>query len=578
MADGKPAARFPRWVRLTAGGCAVAVVAATAYLVLGAGTSNAATSGLRTAAVRTGSVTQTIGLSGSVQRVDQVSASFRTAGTVTSVKVGVGAVVKAGQVLATMQTAPLKSAVAVAQANLVAAQAALDAASAASTSSSASTSSAASPSPTRTSSASGSSHTSGSGGSSGTSGSISTKPLSAATTTAQSLLQAATLACAPVLDPANPPSTPSSSPTPTPTSSSTPTPTSTASANPTPTPVSTAAVDPTPTDTSPNPTDTPTPSSTQTATPTAPTAEQLTACIQALSAVMTGQGDTAKIITSLAAMIDKAATALQNQTSSSAVSSSAGAGSGSFASASAGASGGAGGGGSTASLAVSVLKATQALATAQQDLDGATLKAPINGTVGSVGMTAGQQASTSSAIVIVGPGTAIVTVDLPLAHLGQVRVAQDVVVTPAGTTQQLPGLVESIGVLPTSTSTSSPTYPVQVSVSSAPVTLASGSIATATITLATAKDVLTVPVSAVTGVNAGAGAVQVLSGGTLTTTEVTIGAIGQGLAQISEGLKQGQLVVLADPSQPLPTANAFQRPGAVGGLSGGGFNRPGGGG
>ena len=46
--------------------------------------------------VATGSVTQSIALSGSVERVDQVTAAFRTAGTVTSVKVEVGDEVEAG--------------------------------------------------------------------------------------------------------------------------------------------------------------------------------------------------------------------------------------------------------------------------------------------------------------------------------------------------------------------------------------------------------------------------------------------------------------------------------------------------
>ena len=58
-----------------------------------------------------------------------------------------------------------------------------------------------------------------------------------------------------------------------------------------------------------------------------------------------------------------------------------------------GASAGAGGGSqSTASLAVEVLKATQALASAEQDLDAAVLKAPISGTVGQVDLVKGEPA------------------------------------------------------------------------------------------------------------------------------------------------------------------------------------------
>ena len=53
-----------------------------------------------------------------------------------------------------------------------------------------------------------------------------------------------------------------------------------------------------------------------------------------------------------------------------------------------------------------------------------------------------------------------------------------------------------------------------------------------TITLATADDVLTVPVSAVTGVSSGTGSVQVLSGSTVEAAKVTVGAVGQGKVQV----------------------------------------------
>ena len=248
-----------------------------------------------------------------------------------------------------------------------------------------------------------------------------------------------------------------------------------------------------------------------------------------------------------------------------------------------GASAGAGGGSqSTTSLAVEALKATQVLASAEQDLDAAVLKAPISGTVGQVDLVKGEPADTSSGVVIVGPGAAVVTVDLPLAQLGKVRVSQDVLVTPAGTTDEVPGLVQSIGVLPSSTSTSTPAYPVRVTVTDAPVTLASSSTATASITLATADDVLTVPVSAVSGVSSGRGSVQVLTNGTVKTTAVSVGAVGGGKVHVEQGLSEGQVVVLADPTTALPSSdstNGIRRPtSGVGGLTGqggpGGFSGP----
>ena len=149
---------------------------------------------------------------------------------------------------------------------------------------------------------------------------------------------------------------------------------------------------------------------------------------------------------------------------------------------------------------------------------------------------------------------------------------------PAGTTQTIAGIIKSIGVLPTSTTSATPTYPVVVAVSDAPLALATGAQASANVTLASATGVLTVPVSAISGVSAGVGSVDLLSGSTTTTTRVSVGAVGQGRAQILSGLTHGQTVILADPTVPLPSANALltRRLGG-GGLGGGGIGGGGGG-
>lgn len=604
MADRRP---LPRWARWTALGCSLAVMGAATYLVVDAMPSQAATAGLRTATVSTGSVTQTVSLSGSVERVDEVTAAFRTAGTVTSVRVAVGDHVEAGEVLATIDTAGLKRAVTVAQANLVAAQAALDAAGSSSTASASSASSSSSSS--SASSSSSSATRAGSGSTPSVSASaarpspsrssspargVDTSGVHAAVSGYDALVQAAVTTCQPVTGSAPVP-TPTPSPSPSPSGSASPSPSpppsgspstgSSIGATPAPTASTSAARGPATVE----------PVSLSTGS-TEPTPEQVGACVQALSAALTSAQRTASEMDRLAKELDAAAKALQQQQSQAATQGSTGQSRGGTASGtsaagatrstgSAGAAGVGGSGGgsqSTATLEVAVLKATQTLAGAQQDLGAAVLEAPISGTVGRVDLVKGEQAGTSAGVVVVGPGSAVVTVDVPLAQLGKVRVAQDVVVTPAGTTEQLPGLVQSIGVLPTSSTASTPTYPVRITVSDAPVTLAAGSTATATITLATVTDVLTVPVSAVTGVSSGTGSVQVVSGGTVKATTVTVGAVGQGSVQVEKGLTAGEVVVLADPSTPLPTNTIGLRRSTTGGVSsltgrGGGFGgRPGG--
>ncbi|CCH79514.1 putative Secretion protein HlyD [Nostocoides japonicum T1-X7] len=608
-----------RLIRRVAAGCAVAVVLAGAYLVVGTRDSDAATSSLVTSTASLGDVTQTATLSGTVERVDEVSATFPTAGTVTSVKVAVGASVREGQTLATMDTTDLKQSVSVAQADLVAAQAALEDAE----------------DGTSSTSASGATSTSGSGSASAaratTSGSTATateasvvsrsdtsarrststghgssaKPVDtskagSSVASTSTLLAAAQTACAPVV---TPPSTGTTTPTPT-SPATTPTPTSTATMTPT-TASSSTTTSPSSTSsstTSPSPTSSSPTSSSPTSPgqgPSGPTPEQVSACITAIGKAIASARDSATVLSSLSRQIEQAADALQRQaatattgTSSAGSGTSRGSGgtggsgadstpsgrSGSSGSSGAGGagSGGQGGGQSTASLQVAVLKDQQALAAAQQNLAGATLKAPISGVVGSIGIATGQAASTSDAIVVVGKGSAVLTATASLAQIGAMRTGQAVTVTPAGTSAHVPGTIASIGVVPADSTSSAPTYPVRITVSDAPQTLATGSRASATVTLASARNAVTVPVSALSGVSSSSSTVEVLAHGTATPTRVTVGAVGGGEAQITAGLSKGAVVVIADRSVALPSSDSTALRRTVVGVPGGGFTGGGG--
>ena len=244
------------------------------------------------------------------------------------------------------------------------------------------------------------------------------------------------------------------------------------------------------------------------------------------------------------------------------------------------------GGSSTESRSLSgeagVSTAQLALDTANANLAAATLTAPIAGTVGSIGFSVGGAANTSAGIVIVGPGAATVTADVPLANLPSVRTGQQVLVTAAGATQPVDGTVSAIGLLPvSSTNASTPSYPVTVLVPQVGNALSSGSRADVSIVTARAPDALTVPASAVAMVSTGTGVVTILKDGIATRTTVRTGAVGGGLVQVTEGLTAGQEVVIADRSEPLPTATTSSRwltGGGVGGgpQGGGGFIRKGG--
>ncbi len=90
---------------------------------------------------------------------------------------------------------------------------------------------------------------------------------------------------------------------------------------------------------------------------------------------------------------------------------------------------------------------------ANENLAAATLTAPITGTVGTIGMTAGTAIRGGEQIVIIGAGAVKVTVNVPLASIRKVKVGQPAAVTPDGATTAVDGTVHSIGLLPAAATT-----------------------------------------------------------------------------------------------------------------------------
>ena len=563
------------WVRraIPIGVVAVLVGAGTAVVRTNASATPLDT--YRTTSVTTGSVEQRLNLTGSVQRVNQVTESFATDGIVSSVLVSVGDTVKAGQPLATLDPSPLRSTVTDAQASLAQAKATLEsdqsAAAAATATAAAATAAAAAPSPTpRASSPSGRSGPgTGSAQSLARTQKLATSTQRAVTTDLERTSAALTL-CAPFF--------PSGTPAP-------------------------ATTDTTPT-TGPTP-----PSTTAT-----PSADEIAACLGALNtaptqqqiqrdqqALNSAQANLAKAVTSA---ITAAGTTAQSSGSTSRSATSQPATSQSATNQSTSARTGATSQ-SSADRVVSdqaaVTSADAALTSAASDLAASTLKASIAGTVGSVSLVK-NASSNGNNVVIVGPGAVEVTVNVPLVSMPNVHVGQKANVTPQGAASVVPGAVTSISLLPsTSTSTStptstspagstsrtatgtgqatattsSPTYPVVVLVPDALPALASGARAEVSLLIGTATNVLTVPNSALTPLGNGQALAMTLKNGVATRAVVTIGYAGTLTTQVASGLTAGQQVVLADLSTALPTnttnARRFGVGGAAGGLGGTGF-------
>jgi HlyD family secretion protein len=150
-------------------------------------------------------------------------------------------------------------------------------------------------------------------------------------------------------------------------------------------------------------------------------------------------------------------------------------------------------------------------------------------------------------------------------------------VSPDGSTTPITGQISAIGALASTTSGGSASYPVTISLGQPAQQLFAGATASVAITLKTAKAAVTVPTSAVHSVG-GFSFVSTLANGTTKLTRVTIGVQGSDFTQITNGLKAGDQVVLADLDTALPTAGTTTGRGGFGGGGGGGAVRVGGGG
>ena len=210
---------------------------------------------------------------------------------------------------------------------------------------------------------------------------------------------------------------------------------------------------------------------------------------------------------------------------------------------------------------------------AKQNLTEVTLTSPIAGTVAAVAITQGDTVSansTSSIITILGPGQYEVSTTVSLSLIDQLKVGDKASVTVNGLTTPLTGTVTTVGILSSSSTSGSATYPVTVLLDPSSQTLYEGSGASVVITLSDVDNVLTVPTSAVHTVGTGH-TVSVLDNGQLKTVAVEVGAVGTDLTQITSGVTAGQQVVIADLNQPIATTTSAAN-GVLGGLGGAGSN------
>lgn len=202
----------------------------------------------------------------------------------------------------------------------------------------------------------------------------------------------------------------------------------------------------------------------------------------------------------------------------------------------------------------SIEKARADLVDARQQLRQAVLRSTRSGRVVSVPATKGAAVSAGDvgAVVVGGRAVTVVAV-VPESRIAQVKAGEPVRVTTPGQSGSAHGTVTAIGLVADSSS-GTPSYPVTVSVEDPTISLPAGSQALLAIVVATAKDVVTVPTSAVSR-RGDSATVRTWDGTNLTRKTVTVGTVGARQVEITGGLAPGDEVVLADIDQAITGAS-----------------------
>ncbi|HEX6476902.1 MAG TPA: HlyD family efflux transporter periplasmic adaptor subunit [Acidimicrobiales bacterium] len=182
--------------------------------------------------------------------------------------------------------------------------------------------------------------------------------------------------------------------------------------------------------------------------------------------------------------------------------------------------------------------------------------------------SSGGSSSSSSAIVLISPGSFNVSASVTDAQIGKIKMGDQAVITPNGSTTPVYGTVSQITPLATQSSGVA-TFPVTIAITGTPPGLFAGASAQVSMVVQQTSNVLTVPTSAVHNVGSRS-FVNVLQGGKEVSRTVTTGAADAARTQISSGLSAGDQVILANLNASVPSGNTT-RLGGTGGFGGGGF-------
>jgi len=222
-------------------------------------------------------------------------------------------------------------------------------------------------------------------------------------------------------------------------------------------------------------------------------------------------------------------------------------------------------------------QAQQAREDLQFQISHAALKSPIAGVVVEVNVAPGLDAPSGDAIVV-NAASFEVTADVVESDLPTLQIGQAATVTVSAVDATLTGKVTSIAPTATASSGNSSvvSYAIEISIDDTSGKVRSGMSADVSITTASATNVLRVPATAIVGSN-GQYAVRMLdANGQVTARQVTVGLITSSMAEIKDGLTEGETVVTGVATAQSTTTTTGGFGGLGGGIGGfGGGVRPG---
>jgi multidrug efflux pump subunit AcrA (membrane-fusion protein) len=209
------------------------------------------------------------------------------------------------------------------------------------------------------------------------------------------------------------------------------------------------------------------------------------------------------------------------------------------------------------------------LADSETALAAASMTSPIAGTVAQVNIAVGDKvggtasasspsasggagsssssasaasASSTAQIVVISTTSWVVTASVGSADLPQLKKGLQAEITPTGSATKIFGTVRSVGIIASSSSSGSATFPVTITVTGSPKGLYAGGGATVSIIVKQVENVLSVPTNAV-HTEGGKTVVYQMKDGAQVSTPVKVGTTYGAVTQILSGLKAGDKVV-----------------------------------